>query len=95
MRPLRRVASERVFESGASSYLDALNPEQQAAATHSGGPLLVLVGAGTGKTTTLAARVAWLVDQGAAPERVLLVTFTRRAWALGDAGMVTCRTPSA
>ena len=68
-----------MFESGASSYLDALNPEQRAAATHPGGPLLVLAGAGTGKTTTLAARVAWLVDQGAAPERVLLVTFTRRA----------------
>ena len=50
-----------------------------AAATHPGGPLLVLAGAGTGKTTTLAARVAWLIDQGAAPERVLLVTFTRRA----------------
>ena len=39
----------------------------------------MLAGAGTGKTTTLAARVAWLIDQGAAPERVLLVTFTRRA----------------
>jgi DNA helicase-2/ATP-dependent DNA helicase PcrA len=69
-----------VFEAGATtSYLDALNPEQLAAATHPGGPLLVLAGAGTGKTTTLAARVAWLIDQGAAPERVLLVTFTRRA----------------
>jgi DNA helicase II / ATP-dependent DNA helicase PcrA len=68
-----------VFEAGAPSYLDALNPEQRAAATHPGGPLLVLAGAGTGKTTTLAARVAWLIDQGAAPERVLLVTFTRRA----------------
>jgi DNA helicase II / ATP-dependent DNA helicase PcrA len=69
-----------VFEAGATtSYLDALNPEQLAAATHPTGPLLVLAGAGTGKTTTLAARVAWLIDQGATPERVLLVTFTRRA----------------
>jgi ATP-dependent DNA helicase UvrD/PcrA len=60
-------------------FVDSLNPEQRAAATHPGGPLLVLAGAGTGKTTTLAARVAWLIDEGAAPERVLLLTFTRRA----------------
>ena len=68
-----------MFEAGTTKYLDALNPEQLAATTHPGGPLLVLAGAGTGKTTTLAARVAWLIDQGAAPERVLLLTFTRRA----------------
>ena len=68
-----------MFETVAASYLDTLNAEQRAAATHPGGPLLVLAGAGTGKTTTLAARVAWLIDQGAAPERVLLLTFTRRA----------------
>jgi DNA helicase II / ATP-dependent DNA helicase PcrA len=60
-------------------FVDGLNVEQRAAATHPGGPLLVLAGAGTGKTTTLAARVAWLIDEGAAPERVLLLTFTRRA----------------
>jgi DNA helicase II / ATP-dependent DNA helicase PcrA len=60
-------------------FVDGLNEEQRAAATHPGGPLLVLAGAGTGKTTTLAARVAWLIDDGAAPERVLLLTFTRRA----------------
>ena len=59
--------------------LDQLNPEQLAAVTHDGGPLLILAGAGTGKTTTLAARVAWLIDRGAAPERILLLTFTRRA----------------
>jgi DNA helicase II / ATP-dependent DNA helicase PcrA len=68
-----------VFETVTASYLDTLNAEQRAAATHPGGPLLVLAGAGTGKTTTLAARVAWLIDQGAPPERVLLLTFTRRA----------------
>jgi DNA helicase II / ATP-dependent DNA helicase PcrA len=60
-------------------FVDALNEEQRAAVTHPAGPLLVLAGAGTGKTTTLAARVAWLIAQGAAPERVLLLTFTRRA----------------
>src|SRR3954470_1902964 len=60
-------------------WLDELNPEQRAAATHAGGPLLVLAGAGTGKTTTLCSRVAWLVSSGVPSERVLLVTFTRRA----------------
>jgi DNA helicase-2/ATP-dependent DNA helicase PcrA len=66
-------------EGTAPSYLEALNDQQRIAATHPGGPLLVLAGAGTGKTTTLAARVAWLIGEGAAPERVLLLTFTRRA----------------
>ncbi len=60
-------------------WLHQLNPEQRAAATYTGGPLLVLAGAGTGKTTTLCARVAWLVAEGAAPERIMLLTFTRRA----------------
>jgi DNA helicase-2/ATP-dependent DNA helicase PcrA len=68
-----------VEPTAATSYLEALNEQQRAAATHPGGPLLVLAGAGTGKTTTLAARVAWLIGQGAAPERLLLLTFTRRA----------------
>src|SRR4051795_13087049 len=60
-------------------WLDELNDEQRAAATHAGGPLLVLAGAGTGKTTTLCARVAWLVSSGVPGERLLLLTFTRRA----------------
>jgi ATP-dependent DNA helicase UvrD/PcrA len=61
------------------AWLAGLNPEQRAAATHPGGPLLILAGAGTGKTTTLCARVAWLVSEGVAPERIMLLTFTRRA----------------
>ena len=60
-------------------WLERLNPEQLQAATHRGGPLLILAGAGTGKTTTLCARVASLVAEGAAPERIMLLTFTRRA----------------
>jgi DNA helicase-2/ATP-dependent DNA helicase PcrA len=60
-------------------WLDELNEEQRAAATHAGGPLLILAGAGTGKTTTLCARVAWLVTEGVPSERILLLTFTRRA----------------
>ncbi len=66
-------------ELDADQWLDELNPEQRTAATHPAGPLLILAGAGTGKTTTLCARVAWLVSQGIAPERILLLTFTRRA----------------
>src|SRR5919112_3401590 len=60
-------------------WLDALNAEQRAAATHAGAPLLVLAGAGTGKTTTLCSRLAWLVAEGVPSERILLLTFTRRA----------------
>ena len=58
-----------------------LNPEQKQAATHppSAGPLLVIAGAGSGKTLTLASCLAWLVQQGADPQRVLLLTFSRRA----------------
>ena len=63
--------------------LAGLNAEQRAAALHPPQAphpaLLVLAGAGTGKTMTLAARVAWLVQQGADPQRLLLVTFSRRA----------------
>jgi DNA helicase II / ATP-dependent DNA helicase PcrA len=58
---------------------DELNPEQLRAATHGDGPLLIVAGAGTGKTMTLAARVAWLLSQGVRPERMLLLTFSRRA----------------
>jgi DNA helicase-2/ATP-dependent DNA helicase PcrA len=58
---------------------DDLNPEQLAAATHGDGPLLIVAGAGTGKTTTLAARVSHLLASGVRPERLLLLTFSRRA----------------
>ena len=59
--------------------LDGLNEQQKQAATHRGGPLLILAGAGTGKTRTLVARAAWLREQGTAANRILLLTFTRRA----------------
>lgn len=58
----------------------ALNDDQRRVVEHDGsGPLLVLAGAGSGKTTTLAARVARLVRDGADPQRILLLTFSRRA----------------
>jgi DNA helicase-2/ATP-dependent DNA helicase PcrA len=56
-----------------------LNPAQHAAATHGDGPLLIIAGAGSGKTRTLIYRVAHLIDQGVRPNRILLLTFTRRA----------------
>src|SRR5919201_5440956 len=63
----------------APAWLQDLNVEQAAAVRHPEGPLLILAGAGTGKTMTLCARVAWLVSEGVPPERILLLTFTRRA----------------
>ena len=74
-----RVAMAVLAQTDDRPWLEELNPEQRAAATHSGGPLLILAGAGTGKTTTLCARVAWLVASGVPSERILLLTFTRRA----------------
>jgi DNA helicase II / ATP-dependent DNA helicase PcrA len=67
-----------MFECG--DILDGLNEQQRRAVTHEGGPLLVLAGAGTGKTRTLVARAAWLRDSlGLPSNRILLLTFTRRA----------------
>jgi len=59
--------------------LDALNAEQRKAAQHGDGPLLIVAGAGTGKTAALVHRVAWLIAAGVKPGRLLLLTFTRRA----------------
>lgn len=62
------------------AVLAALNDEQRAAVTHATAePLLVIAGAGSGKTSTLAHRVAHLIAQGADPQRILLLTFSRRA----------------
>jgi DNA helicase-2/ATP-dependent DNA helicase PcrA len=65
--------------------LDKLNPQQRRAVEYGGlpaanaGPLLIIAGAGSGKTATLAHRVAWLIEQGADPRRIMLLTFSRRA----------------
>jgi DNA helicase II / ATP-dependent DNA helicase PcrA len=76
-----------VLATTAASYLEALNPEQRRAVEHGvtanshvGTPLLVIAGAGSGKTNTLAHRVAHLIVSGADPRRIiLLMTFSRRA----------------
>ena len=72
---------------GCTSYLATLNPEQRRAVEHGvattganiAGPLLVIAGAGSGKTNTLAHRVAHLIVHGIDPGRILLLTFSRRA----------------
>lgn len=71
----------------AAAYLDALNPGQRQAVEHGvaegrappADPLLIIAGAGSGKTNTLAHRVAHLIVNGADPRRILLMTFSRRA----------------
>ncbi len=61
------------------NWLDKLNPQQREAVTYGEGPLLIVAGAGTGKTMTLAFRVSYLIHRGVRPDRILLLTFTRRA----------------
>ena len=70
-----------------AAYLDTLNPGQRRAVEHgveagrapAASPLLIIAGAGSGKTNTLAHRVAHLIVNGADPRRILLMTFSRRA----------------
>ena len=68
-----------------AARLEKLNPQQRRAVEHGGlplgeaGPLLIIAGAGSGKTATLAHRVAYLIEHGADPRRIMLLTFSRRA----------------
>src|SRR6202045_2161064 len=86
-RESRSLISPRDDQSvpSAAAYLESLNPQQRRAVEHGAAgegplaPLLVIAGAGSGKTNTLAHRVAHLVVNGADPRRILLMTFSRRA----------------
>src|SRR5437762_5339873 len=78
--PRLYVGRERaVLPTVGRDFASELNREQNAAASYGDGPLLIIAGAGTGKTRTLVYRVAHLIDRGVPPERILLLTFTRRA----------------
>src|SRR6478735_2872398 len=80
MSPTDAPADQALFELGDHPLLDGLNEPQRAAVTHAGAPLLVVAGAGSGKTRVLTRRIAWLISERKAhPGSILAITFTNKA----------------
>src|SRR5919206_4151749 len=76
---MRLNLPEMTLHPALAQRLDRLAPDQRAAATAPPGPLLCVAPAGSGKTTTLVARIAWLVDGGVDPATIAAITFNKRA----------------